>query len=496
MPGSNRRYGLHRCQWQLQHHVDWRHRNLLALNAGIRGSYAEVTNVPSTVSFLVSGTTTYNKQFSADQDAYNLYFHMNEIHDWFKGSPFNYNSMDYRMQGTAYNGTGTDAEADGIDIFFGTRNGNLWHSQGSVIYHEYTHNTIYHIYGNNFIGNNSANQASAMDEGLPDYFATSFTNDPSLQPFVQRNVSTPDRSFPDDYDFVNANQRHQNGLIIAGACWDLQKDGGIIENDARKLVFKAMQLTPRPDTFQEFVDNVILQDDNNGKLCDETPHYNQIIAAFQTKHGIIPALNVGTFTVTMNGQSAVITNESNIWTADVCGGSGSISYQWYVKYEGSSTWNSLGTSQNQSHTFYENGTYNELKVEVTRGSENDEDIFVVFVSGGEEFKIGVGETAQAQIPQKFELQQNYPNPFNPSTEIRYELPEAGHVELIIINLLGQPVRTLVSEFQPANFHTMRWDGRNNSGEQVTSGIYLYRITVTPLDQKKVFTQTRKLTLMK
>lgn len=68
---------------------------------------------------------------------------------------------------------------------------------------------------------------------------------------------------------------------------------------------------------------------------------------------------------------------------------------------------------------------------------------------------------------------NYPNPFNPETKIRFELPEPAQVSLIIYNLLGEEVRTLVNTDLEANFHTIRWDGKNDSGEEVPSGVYIY-----------------------
>ncbi|MDA0272307.1 MAG: HYR domain-containing protein [Proteobacteria bacterium] len=76
----------------------------------------------------------------------------------------------------------------------------------------------------------------------------------------------------------------------------------------------------------------------------------------------------------------------------------------------------------------------------------------------------------------FGLRQNFPNPFNPETMIGYSLSEASEVRLVIYNLLGQTVRVLVNESQSAGRYQMRWDGRDASGHQVTSGVYLYRLT--------------------
>jgi hypothetical protein len=78
------------------------------------------------------------------------------------------------------------------------------------------------------------------------------------------------------------------------------------------------------------------------------------------------------------------------------------------------------------------------------------------------------------LPDDFELQPNYPNPFNPSTTISYSLPEAAHVRIEVCNVLGQKVRTLVNTVRPAGEHQARWDGTDESGSPVASGVYLYR----------------------
>ncbi len=82
----------------------------------------------------------------------------------------------------------------------------------------------------------------------------------------------------------------------------------------------------------------------------------------------------------------------------------------------------------------------------------------------------------AVIPTTFAVDQNYPNPFNPTTEIRYALPEKSDVQIVVYNTLGQKVRSLLSAKQEAGFHTVTWNGANDFGQQVASGIYLYRVT--------------------
>jgi hypothetical protein len=79
------------------------------------------------------------------------------------------------------------------------------------------------------------------------------------------------------------------------------------------------------------------------------------------------------------------------------------------------------------------------------------------------------------LPMEFIVEPNYPNPFNPVTNIRYGLPEASQVSIQIFNVQGQLVRTLFSAEQPAGYHTIQWNGRNDFGSQLGSGVYFYRV---------------------
>lgn len=104
---------------------------------------------------------------------------------------------------------------------------------------------------------------------------------------------------------------------------------------------------------------------------------------------------------------------------------------------------------------------------------------------------------QDQPPRENVLQQNYPNPFsasgtfgNAQTSIRYQLRRAGHVTIKIYDLLGQEVRLLADQQKPAGYYSVQWDGRNDHGRYVTSGIYVYEM------KAEAFVEKRKLLMLK
>jgi len=100
---------------------------------------------------------------------------------------------------------------------------------------------------------------------------------------------------------------------------------------------------------------------------------------------------------------------------------------------------------------------------------------------------GAGES----IPSKNHLDQNVPNPFNPTTTIRYEVKESGLVSLRIYNVAGQLVKTLVDGHRNAGqLYEATWNGLNDSGQPVSSGVYFYKLVA------RSFTQTRKMVLLK
>jgi len=88
------------------------------------------------------------------------------------------------------------------------------------------------------------------------------------------------------------------------------------------------------------------------------------------------------------------------------------------------------------------------------------------------------------------LSQNYPNPFNPTTTIKFSLPTAGVTKIEVYNILGELVSIPFEGMAAAGQNSIVWDGTNSHGENVSSGIYFYRLTADE------YTDTKKMTLLK
>ena len=107
--------------------------------------------------------------------------------------------------------------------------------------------------------------------------------------------------------------------------------------------------------------------------------------------------------------------------------------------------------------------------------------------------LGIVEDAADNFSQRvtgFNLAQNYPNPFNPSTLIKYQVLTSSNVVIKIYDILGNEVKTLVNESKPSGNYSVTWNGDNNLGKKITSGVYFYRM------EAGSYVKTMKLMLLK
>lgn len=124
-------------------------------------------------------------------------------------------------------------------------------------------------------------------------------------------------------------------------------------------------------------------------------------------------------------------------------------------------------------------TFNESILEIILTKSNTivviatDNIYIYFYSLGT--YTGITSKSKTTLPKKLSLSQNYPNPFNPSTTIEYTLPSASHVTVQIFNNNGQLIKSLVDEEKSTGDYSVIWDGKNNNGGRVASGVYFYTV---------------------
>ena len=112
------------------------------------------------------------------------------------------------------------------------------------------------------------------------------------------------------------------------------------------------------------------------------------------------------------------------------------------------------------------------------------------IAGYEEFVVNMAQAILTDIPEMFSLSQNYPNPFNPITKMDYTLPKRSRVAISIYNVLGQEIKTIINKEQEYGYHSITWDGIDNRGNQMSSGVYFARMN------SEQFSQTKKMLLVK
>ncbi len=189
--------------------------------------------------------------------------------------------------------------------------------------------------------------------------------------------------------------------------------------------------------------------------------------------------------VTITGPSTLQWKSWGTWTANPSGGNCVYTYEWSYRNVGDPNWLVVGTAQQYTRQMPPNDI--ELQVKVTSNGQIVYDTH--YVEEGIDKAVSPSDES-ASLPESFFLSQNYPNPFNPETIIRFDLPEAVEVQLVIFDLAGREVRRLVDKSMAVGYHHVLWDGKDNNGKHAPSGVYLYQLTAGD------FREQRKLALVR
>jgi hypothetical protein len=120
---------------------------------------------------------------------------------------------------------------------------------------------------------------------------------------------------------------------------------------------------------------------------------------------------------------------------------------------------------------------------------------VILVLASGDVQTGLPGESETGAITTFELAQNFPNPFNPETVIQYQIPQNSKVRIIVYNVLGQPVRTLVNGDRSTGVYNQKWNMLNDNGQAVSSGIYLYRIEAKSKNSDS-YMKTRKMVVLR
>lgn len=193
-------------------------------------------------------------------------------------------SMDYQAIATVeYGSESGNAFSDGTNIYLFAAGGAYESTAvlSDVIYHEYTHSVVRHVYTTYLP---YEGESGALNEGWADYFACTVNNNSIVAEGFYVSSGNGFRNINNTYRYPAdiVGEVHTDGRIISGAMWDLREILGAELAD--ELVLRGMKLEPQD--FQEYLDDILIVDDDNADLSDGTPHINAIFKAFYVNHGI------------------------------------------------------------------------------------------------------------------------------------------------------------------------------------------------------------------
>jgi hypothetical protein len=299
-------------------------------------------------------------------------------------------------------------------------------------------------------------------------------------------MTSPDISAYSEYENAEPVESHDGGEFWSAVLWDIRNASGISTGQADWLVYASTAAVSGNPTFSEYRDAII--DEDNAEYGGQ--HVCTIEDVFFDRGiGGPCVMGPSNLVITNAGQTGEAPSLS--WTGSSTSGVSYKVYRCESYYQScASTETVIGTTSSTSYT--------DFGVTITtQGSATDRYTYRVtaVLSGSESGSTNSasvwGDGVQKRnkdkpfLPEAYFLSANYPNPFNPSTEIRFALPEAARVDLVVYDVLGREVARLVDGTQEAGHHRAPFDA-----SALPSGVYLYRLTAGD------FVETRRMVLMK
>lgn len=174
-----------------------------------------------------------------------------------------------------------------------------------------------------------------------------------------------------------------------------------------------------------------------------------------------------------------MTRNGTVWEKTVQLTTGTHEYKFAVMHQWSAAYGDGGiggAGANYSYNAMQDGSY----LFAFDDSDNSQSVSLI---------VGI-DNGIPEVPDHFDISANYPNPFNPATTLKYQIPQTSEVAINIYNNLGQIVRTLVNKKQEPGYYEITWNGMNDDGQMVSSGVYIYQIRAGD------FIKSRKMILLK
>jgi Zn-dependent metalloprotease len=454
----------------------------------LQGTYANVVNDETSRAYSSTLDFTYSTGDTHFDEA-NLFYHIDKFRrDYWNGIGFTAFTQITAHAHTYFSSPNAEYSLSDNQLRFSDGQGvtgfNSFAREDKVIYHEYTHavtDYIAHLYNTDYDG---YNETFAIHEGNSDYYAAAFTGRTlALEyccygyPEYQRDISSPRIATYSEYTGPDwgypAVEPHDGGELWSRVLWDLRQSGtGIGSYYADRVIYKGLNGLPTTCTFLQYRQSII-----NADINYYSGNHAQTIRHIFYLRGIGPDY----LQTRVSGPSALDFKERGTYTANVTGGSGSVTYQWYRSDDGGSTWRSLGTSQTQVSTMVYDDFIMRCEVHDTQTAEDASGSCTVYYGYPPEKK----NSAQNELTDEYKLYQNYPNPFNPATEIKYKIKNNGFISLKIYDPLGKEIAVLVKGFQNAGEYTVNFDAGS-----LPSGIYFYKI------ETAAFREVKKMMLLR
>ncbi len=490
------------------------------LSSPLDGGYVPVTLYNLDVSGYLEGTYAYiindatypgrayspQENFSYDPsvtqfDEANLYYQV----DLFRSHYWNQMGFSGFQQITAYchypfsSGPNSN-ELNGI-IYFSDDQGDATYrsfvQEAKFVYHEYTHAVEHYFVSFPY---QQDQECCAIDEGNADYFASSYaatliyyTSPTAIghwsdyqHPEFWRDILNPrittyaeynDQTYWTNHHISPFKEPHYGGEFWSFCLWDLRNAFGNTTSD-RDIYYALSPSLPTTSTFYQYEQAIITADIN---------HFNGINAE-ETRHLFyLRGIGFDSLELSITGPGYLNSKQWGTYTANITGGSGSVTYQWYNSDDGGTTWYTDGTAQTQSLMMFNSDFIVRCDVHDTQTGENKSTNMTVHY-GPPPPKIGTA--LNNKMPLIFRLEQNFPDPFNPSTIIHYEIPNDGLVTLKIYDELGREVKTLVNQYQNKGKYDINFNASN-----LASGVYFYQLHAST-GSAQSFISTKKLILLK